>query len=139
MVSSSWRKFTMNPEAIASVFGEFDPSLSDVKLSKGEFSDEGPTLLLSFEINDYPSNPPTRWNRAPSNLVVIQLQCLGVQSLSMGMNSEFGKISCQMSKDEGGLIEIHISGNSTTALVRCGFIRINHVTPYLRDSSLDAI
>jgi len=139
MISISWRKFTMNPEAIASAFGEFDPSLCDVKLSKGEFSDDGPTLYFSLEINDYPSNPPTRWKRVPNNTVVIQFQCLGVQSLSMSMSPEFGRVSCEMRDGEAGLIEIHISGNTTKALVRCGGIRIDHVTPYLKDSSRDAI
>lgn len=139
MVLSSWRKFTMNPEAIASVFGESDPTLRDVKLSKGEFSDDGPTLYLDLEINDYPSNPPVRWKRVPSNTVVIQFQCLGIQSLSICMSSEFGKVSCEMSQGEGGPIEIHISGSTTTALVRCSFVRINHVTPYLKDDSPETV
>lgn len=139
MVSNAWRKFTMNPEAITSVFGESEPSLSNVKLSRGEFSDDGPTLYLSLEIDDYPSKPPIRWKRVPGNTVEIQFQCLGVQSVSMSMSSEFGKVSCVMSEAEGGLVEIHITGSTTTALVRCGFIRINHVTPYLKDLSPDAI
>lgn len=139
MVLGSWRKFTMNPEAIASVFGDSDPSLRDVKLSKGEFSDDGPTLYLDLEINDYPSNPPIRWKRVPSNTVVIQFQCLGIQSLSIGMSFEFGKVSCEISQGEGGHIEISISGSTTTALVRCGFIRVNHVTPYMRDDSREAV
>ena len=139
MVLSSWRKFTMNPEAIASAFGESDPSLRDVKLSKGEFSDDGPTFNFSLEINDYPTDPPIRWKRVPSNVVVIQFQCLGVQKLSMSMSTEFGRVSCEMREGEGGLIEILISGNTTESLVRCSFIRINHVTPYLKDSSRDAL
>jgi hypothetical protein len=132
MVLSGWRELTTNPEAIASAFGETDPSLDDVRLMKAELSEDGPTLNLSLALNDYPRNPPARWKREANNAVSIQLQCMGLVSLSFSRHSGDSRVSCEIGKSEGGSLQIRITGGATEALVQCDFIRINHVTPYLK-------
>ena len=129
----------MNPEAIASAFGEVDPSLSDVRLTKAELSEGGPTLNLSLALNDYPANPPIRRKREANNAVSIQLQCMGLVGLSLSRLSGDSTVSCEISKGESVPLQIRIKGTATEALVQCGFIRISHVTPYLKDLSQDAI
>jgi hypothetical protein len=139
MVPSEWRQFTTNPEAIASAFGEADPSLNDVRLTKAELSEDGPTLNLSLALNDYPANPPSRWKREANNAVSIQLQCMDLIGLTLSRLSGDSRVTCEISKGECVPLQISIKGAATEALVQCSFIRINHVTPYLKDCSLGAI
>jgi hypothetical protein len=133
MIHRTWREFTVNPEAITSAFSEVDPSLNDVRLISAELSEDGPTLYLTLALNDYPANPPGRWKRGTSNAVSIQLQCLGLISLSLNRLSGDSTISCEIGKVADDALQIQIAGCATNGLVHCSFIRINHITPYFRD------
>ena len=129
---NGWRQFTINPEAIASAFGETDPSLREIRLMKLELSEDGPTLNLSLALNDYPQHPPTRWRRERNNAVSIQLQCLDVISLSLNRLSGDSDVSCEIDRGEASSLRICITGSAINVLVVCNFIKINHVTPYLK-------
>ena len=111
MATSGWRELTINPEAIASSFGDSDPSLRDVRLINTDLSEDGPTLKLSLALNDYPSHPPIRWKRETSNAVVIQLQCMGITDLSLNRRAGDSRVSCDISRDESGNPQIRLSGN----------------------------
>lgn len=132
MLTSEWRNFTTNPEAIASTFGEADPSLEDIRLMRLELSEDGPTLNLSLALNDYPSNPPVRWKRGSNDSVTIQLQCLDLVNLSLSRSSGDSVISCKIGRGKAASVQIFITGKAIEASIQCNFVRINHVAPYLK-------
>lgn len=133
MQSIQWRTFTSNPEAIASTFGNSDPSLIGVRLIKFELLEEGPTLNLHLALNDYPSRPPTRWASKGMNAVSLALQCFDLLHLRAEKTSAISLVSCEISRVEDGALKIHISGPGTEISICCDFIRVNHLTPYLKD------
>jgi hypothetical protein len=139
MIPGIWREFTINPEAIVTVFGKIDPSLSNVRLTKVELSEDGPTLNLSLALNEYPAKPPVRWKREVNNAVLIQFQCMDLVGLSLKRLPGDSRVSCEISKGDSGPLQIRIIGSATEATIQCSFIRINHVTPYQKDCSLDAL
>ena len=127
--SASWRGFVENTAAMRSVFTEVDPNLSAVRLT-GMDAAEGSCLKLKVALSYDGEKPLVCWQRIEANALSIELQCFGLKELTMAMQPGYGTVSCDISKDPGGNQVLRIVGPSIDLLIRCGYLRINHIVPY---------
>jgi hypothetical protein len=135
-----WRELLLNPEAVASVFGENDPDLGAVRLQALGIAECGSAINIKLAVECAPLNQPLRWPRTNANATSIELQCLDLRELSLTMRSGESAVSCKLGTDErhsSRTVEIH--GSSTDLLIRCGFLKVNRITPYSYDPSISAL
>jgi len=108
-----------------------EPSLEAATLTKLLIDRDGPTVTISMQIRDYPSDPPARWRMHQHNAVMIEVQAMGVEDVSIAGWSTDNKVSILVERLPGR-IRIQASGEGTDIEIRCGWLRIAGVTPYCR-------
>jgi immunity protein 50 of polymorphic toxin system len=119
-----------------SVFKEADPSLSAVRLMGMDGGERGSCLKLKVALNYDGANPPVRWQRIDANALSIEMLCFGLQELSMAMQPGDSTVTCDITKDPAGNQVLRIAGPSIDLVIRCGYVRINHILPYTAESFL---
>lgn len=134
-----WRSLLENPAAMNSVFGEADPDLSDVRLVGISVAEGGSLLTLKLAIKQAPARQPVRWKPNSANSISFELQCLGLEEASIIARSGESIVSCAIEQDREAGRVIRMVGPSTNVVIRCGFLRVDHIVPYAVDYSQDAI
>ncbi|MFY0575471.1 Imm50 family immunity protein [Cystobacter fuscus] len=59
------------------------PSLHGVRVIDFGLQQDGPRVLISFDLNEYPDEPPAKWVQAQANRVQIRLMGIGVRELEL--------------------------------------------------------
>jgi hypothetical protein len=131
-----WRGLLENPAAMISVFGEADPDLSDARLLGINIAEGGSLLTLKLAAKQAPGSQSVRWKTA--NAISIELQCLGLEQASINTRCGESTVSCDITKEGEAGRMIRMMGSSTDVVIRCGFLRVNHLVPYTADYSQEA-
>jgi hypothetical protein len=91
MVSASehnWLDCLVDASPIRAIFGDDIPSLRNVNLHQITLNRDGPSVLLRFDLIEFPTSPPKKWKTSGFNCVQLVLMLIGVQRLSIaGWNS----------------------------------------------------
>ena len=113
------------------------PSLSDIEIINIEMPAPVTWINLTLALNDYPASPPPKWAREKNNAVALRLQCLDVASFLSKRRAGSEIVSCQIHElsDAATKYELHIHGDGIEITFQCNWIRIDRITPYLRDKS----
>ncbi len=119
-----------------SLFAEADPCLSAVRFTGMDAGDGESCLRLKLVLHFVGTKPPIPWQRVQANSVSIELQCFGLQELAVTMQPGDSIVTCDITQDPLGNRVLRIVGPSIDLLIRCGFLKVNHVLPY---TSGDAI
>ncbi|WP_394845131.1 immunity 50 family protein [Pendulispora brunnea] len=59
------------------------PILRGVRLHELTFHQDGPRVLIRFDLNDFPCEPPSKWIQARANRVQVRLLAVGVRELEL--------------------------------------------------------
>jgi hypothetical protein len=132
---TQWRVLLENPAAISSIFGETDPDLSNARLLGISISEGGSLLTLNLAVNQVPARQPTRRMTNSANATSIELQCLALEEASIAARPGDSSVSCEIAKQHEAGRMIRIIGASTEVVIRCGFLRVNHIVPYTANYS----
>lgn len=135
--SFHWRDLLENPAAIASVFGEADPDLSAVRLHGIDVAEGGSFLTVKFSVRRELDRLPNRWGSKVDE-ISIELQCLALVEASMSIRSGDSTVRCEFTNDSVSGRALRIRG-ATDVSIRCGFVRVNHIVPYVADYSPEAM
>jgi hypothetical protein len=73
-----WIDLTGRAEFLRKLF-PLAPSLRGVRVHEVSLQQDGPRVLIRFDLNEFPSQPPPKWIQAGANKVQIRLMCIGVQ------------------------------------------------------------
>jgi hypothetical protein len=130
-----WRGFVENPAAMESAFDEADASLSAVRLMGMDAGECGSCLSLKVALKYARAKPLACCQRISANAVAIELQCFGLEELSVSMQPGDSTVYCDITRDQAGNRVLRIAGPSIDLLVRCGFLRVNHILPYAAEVS----
>jgi hypothetical protein len=130
-----WRGFIENPAAMKSLFAEADPCLSAVRFTGMDAGDGDSCLRLKLTLHFGRKNTSVPWQRVQANSVSIELQCFGLQELAVTMQPGDSIVSCDITQDALGNRVLQIVGPSIDLLIRCGFLKVNHVLPYTSEHS----
>ena len=79
---TDWTELLVDPRTIRAIFGQA-PSLEQVELVSIVLNRDGPMATLSFELAEFPVDPPKKWREAGFNAVQVRLQALGVRALEI--------------------------------------------------------
>ena len=59
------------------------PLLDAVRLHEVKLHQDGPVVSLRFDLNEYPAQPPAKWQAVKSNTVQVCLDGIGVREFAM--------------------------------------------------------
>jgi len=116
------------------VFGDADPDLSAVRFVGMDVAKGGSHVTLKSAVRYAPASPPASVVKDSATAISIQLQCL---ALSLAMQSDYSTVLCEREKVNSRVRRT--VGPSIDLVIRCGFLRINHIVPYTTDYSLAAL
>ena len=82
---SAWTDHIIDSRPIKDIFDEHCPSLTNVNLHEVTLHQDGPTLLLRFDLDlsEFPTDPPKKWVTQRANTVQLRLKALDVKELSI--------------------------------------------------------
>lgn len=124
---------------MSSTFGNTDPDLSNARLLGISIAEGGSLLTLNLSVDQVPARKPTRSTTDAANATSIEMQCLALQDTSIAVRVGDSRVSCKIARQLDGGRMILIKGASTDIVIRCGFLRVNHIVPYTVDYSPRAI
>lgn len=128
-----WTELVENPQAIFSIF-QTAPSLDGVDIASVTLDYNGPAVSLSVLLDEYPTKPSIKWQRNTANAVALDIQLLAVEDLAVrGWRNE-NKVTFRFKRLDSGRISVEVSGAVFDFRCSCGWIRINHISPYQRTS-----
>jgi hypothetical protein len=133
-MSMSWLEYVDRPNAIRAVFGATDPNLDALRLHEIVLHQDGPTVVLRFDLADYPAIAPPKWVVAGHNTVQVCFALAVVTDLSVqGWTlNNIGRLEVRPAGARGFTVEFVSSGSSLVAV--CGFVRVDSVRAY-KDSA----
>lgn len=120
---ADWTGCVMNPQAIASIFGNQPPALDGADIHSIVFDRDGPVISLSVTLRDYQENPPRKWVEQQANRAQISLQLIGVQAVTLeGWGTE--NICDLEIRRAGSTLNIRTSNGTFQMSIDTSFIRI---------------
>ena len=119
-----------------SVFGGVDPNLSALRLMGTDGGEQGSSVRLKMALSYAPVKPPLRWQKMSANAIAVELQCFGMEELSVSMQPGDSRVTCEITRDAAGHRMLRMIGPSIDLVIRCGSMRINHIVPYLSENSV---
>jgi Immunity protein 50 len=117
-----------NPEAITSVYE--DPAILDrVVLNRLTLAEREPFAAVHVLVNSKPAKVPPRWNKKV-NATAIQLDLIGLLSISLSGWMPHKPLGIKMTKDNNGLVTLAADDGSLHIV--CQFVRVAHINGYIR-------
>ncbi len=126
-----WTQFLENPKALS----PFDtpPSLERVRVTSITLHEDGPTISVGLALDEFPASPPARWAPRGANAVVMHLQLMAAEDLSIAgwTNENFAAIL--LGRAPTGKIHFEATGPLLKVRCTCGCVRVEKLSPYRRD------
>jgi hypothetical protein len=79
----SWIDLLDNNHFLRTLFPAGGPSLEAVRLHEVLLHQDGPSVSLRFDLNEYPARPPEKWHAAKGNVVQVRLAGVGVRYFAL--------------------------------------------------------
>lgn len=126
----SWLTGVDNSAFLASLFPGGGPSLAQVNLHEVQLNRDGPTVLLRFDLDTFPTNPPPKWRASGFNTVQVRLMGIGMHrfSLSGWGTTQFGPLSI-LTSARG--VEVRFTSGEVTLDACFHVLRIDGVSGYV--------
>ena len=77
-----WMNLLESSQALKSIFND-EPVLKDVILHEVSFRDNGASLFLKIDLNEYPKKQPKKWEISKFNTVQLTLEFWEIDKLIM--------------------------------------------------------
>jgi hypothetical protein len=132
---AKWRSLLENPAAMKSLFGDTDPDLSRVRFTGLHVAELCSMVSVTLAVDWETVHRPKRWGTGGGNTVSIELQCIDIEELSLGMRTGESIVSCEIGTGDSSERTVRIHGDRTELIVRCQRLRANKLIPYHADYS----
>ena len=117
-----------NPVLIKAVLGT-DPSLKQIDLFEIIFDRDGPTVCFRFDIQEFPSSPPEKWNKAGYNRAQLTLSCIGVREITQqGWGTH--NVADLTIEDGGSAKIVRVEGNTIKLRLVSDFLNVDKISAY---------
>lgn len=80
--SKTWFDFVDGVEFVRKIFPTA-PVLRGLRVFEVDFHRDGPQVMIRFDLNEFPANPPRKWIDSGVNRVQIRLLCIGIVGVEM--------------------------------------------------------
>lgn len=129
---SHWFELLVNSQSIKSIYGDETPSLKNVDVHSLLLHRDGPKLSMKFNLNEYPSSPPKKWNAQEFNTVQIVLSFLDLKSVEMsGWVDTIYSVDINISFENGRVILKVVDGDFKLAAESI-FLDLESITAYTK-------
>ena len=78
----SWMDCVINKASVESIFPT-EPLLAGVRMHEVQFHQDGPSVLLRFDLSAFPDSPPKKWVASNFNRVQLVLRFGGIADVSL--------------------------------------------------------
>ncbi len=129
--ADSWVDYLDNPEGLRAVFGRELPTLASVELNKIALDWQSIHVLIDLELDDFPVNPPIKWQKNGYNKVCLSLHAFELASVSIEGWSPNFRCGLQISSF-GPHIHIKTVGGKIKVELVAKWLRIAEMRAYLR-------
>jgi Immunity protein 50 len=127
----SWIDAVQNGQGVLAVFGGDAPPLTGVDVQRVGFSWEGPGVVLSVSLRDYPADPPAKWAAQQFNTVLLSLNCIDVQDVRL---TGWGRqVVADLSLERsGGRVAVRLDSPDATLTLSALAVDVQKVSAYQR-------
>lgn len=81
-MSADWVDNLTDRRAVDAVFTDGPPSIDRIDLHAFQVDRDGPVLIVRFDLDDFPANPPAKWRAGGYNVAQLTLRLAGLESFS---------------------------------------------------------
>lgn len=118
------------------LYPEVDPDLSCVRLHELQLHQDGPRVILRFDLTEFPSAPPPKWRAAQSNIVQVRLMGIGVAAIRIAGWAANNLGSMRIERGGSG-IDIEFSSAECRAIATVEHLRVDSVSAYRAESRIN--
>lgn len=128
----SWIDVLDHNQFLRSLFPSSDPPLDAVRLHEIKLHQDGPTVILRFDLNEYPAVPPTKWRAAMSNTVQVCVAGITVRELAIrGWTcNNIGRLVFERGVDT---IDVEFDAGGCRVAATFEHVWVNSVTAYHKE------
>ncbi len=132
--SADWVSLLVNPEPIRAIFGAQAPSLTGIEVHDLLLGRDGPSLLVRFDLPDYPAKPPRKWVEAEANRVQLRLRAVEVRALTVN-GVGWATATAMNLQPEDGAVRLRLVGTDTCLDALVGWVYVDEISAYLQASA----
>jgi hypothetical protein len=126
---TSWLDFLLDSTPIRKIYGGDIPNLEGIDFHEIVLNRDGPRVLLRFDFQQFPVNPPKKWKLAGYNRLQLRLLAVGIHEISLiGLTSE-----CKLNLDitnSDGLIRIQTQEGDMKINILADSLLVDHISAY---------
>ena len=126
---TSWIDLLLDATPIRKIYGAELPSLVDIDVHEIVLHRDGPRVLLRFDCQKFPTNPPVKWKLAEYNRLQLTLLAVGIHEISIrGLPSE-----CKLSLnviENGELIRIQTLEGDMNINILADSLLVDNISAY---------
>jgi hypothetical protein len=126
----TWLDSIENAEGVRAIFRALVPRLEAIRLHEVILQQDGPTVILRFDLAEFPELPPHKWIKAGHNTVQLKL-ALDVTSkitIEGWTRNNIGALHIVRSSPKGVCVEFR--SDDSRLSVECEFARIDAISAY---------
>jgi hypothetical protein len=132
----SWIKLLDNSHFLETLFPNAPPALSCIRVHGVQFHQDGPVLLIDFDLNSYPKSPPAKWLSGEFNTVQVRLMGIDIRELTMTGWSTNNVGRLEFARDEDRTT-VKFDAPGCSLQVDAMFVRVDRVSAYHNDANAD--
>ncbi|MGV9319727.1 Imm50 family immunity protein [Streptomyces sp. NPDC003660] len=118
----SWTSLIHNPQGITAVYGGDPPPLSSVRIREVSLREDGPTVVLRFDLPVFPNEAPKKWVTQGFNTVQLEISFSGIRSLVIeGLGTEV-VADVALSEGDGVTLVVASSAMRVEAVAQTAFL-----------------
>jgi hypothetical protein len=128
----SWIDTLNDNVFLRALFPQSDPSLNATRLHELRLHQDGPAILLRFDLEDYPEQPPAKWQSGNGNTVQVCLEGSGVRDVRI-VGWTLSNVGCLTIK-KGTLVSLEFDAGACNVIAAVEHLRVAAVTSYQDDA-----
>jgi hypothetical protein len=132
--SADWVSLLVNPEPIRAIFGTHTPSLTGIEVHDLLLGRDGPSLVVRFDLPDYPADPPRKWVEAEANRVQLRLRAVEVRALTVNGVGWATATTMTLEPEDGG-VRLRLDAADTCLDALAGWAYVDEISAYLQASA----
>ncbi|NML34254.1 Imm50 family immunity protein [Paraburkholderia antibiotica] len=123
--------FLDNPEGLRQIYGHL-PKFDEVNLQRLQFDWNGPSVLLTLDLQEFPKNPPVKWEKF--NTVQVELSFGPLLSVELVKFGRGNRCNLTVSESVDGALEVVVQGETEAKLTATSAF-ICKISAYLNGDS----
>ncbi|WP_263166604.1 immunity 50 family protein [Streptomyces sp. SCSIO ZS0520] len=118
----SWLNHVANPTGLENIYTEGTPSLSGVSLHEVRLVRDGPSLILRFDLNRPPQNPPKKWITKGFNTVQLEITLGGIHEVRLDGFTTTIRADISLTKPDLVTLKANSAGARISATADAAFL-----------------